>query len=382
MPKSMTRGPVDDSSTFAGSTVPEIFYRVVHEEPNLDGLDPGLRDVVAAALDKDPRRRPSVQDVLARLVGNGTTDPATLAETVQAGWHGPTGAAGAAAATAGAGAAGAAPRPPSATATAPTVFQQQPNPLHGADTTRRDTRSGPPQGGGLPQRPLLIGGAAIAAVVLLAVAAFTLLRSDGPPDDLATAFSDAFSNPDSGWGDIYDKTYGYADGKYRMQTSGTIGGVTRWVPKDKAEDFPDPMLATVTVSVEQGPADAKFGLICRGDQDAKKQYVFLVRNDGKGAVLRKINGDLGTKDLATPDSVPGFDSKGPNKVQIACEGQEEDGPKVRLRLWVNGEKVIDETDTDQPIANGWVGIQIERGGNAAQQIVADFDDFDMSKIRG
>ncbi|MFF4238900.1 serine/threonine-protein kinase [Actinomadura geliboluensis] len=370
------------SAPFAGNTVPEIFYRVVHEEPKLDGLDPGLRDVVAAALDKDPRRRPSVQDVLARLVGNGTTDPATLAETVQAGWHGPTGAAGAAAATAGAGAAGAAPRPPSATATAPTVFQQQPNPLHGADTTRRDTRSGPPRGGGLPQRPLLIGGAAIAAVVLLAVVAFTVFRSDGPPENLATAFGDAFADSASGWGDTYDKTYGYADGKYRMQTKDNTGVVARWVPKDKREDFPDPMLATVTVAVEQGPADAMFGILCRGDEDGKKQYMFLIRNDGKGAVLRKINGDLGTKDLATPDSVPGYDDKGPNKVQAACEGRLDDGPSVRLRLWVNGEKVLDETDTDQPLGNGWVGLQVERGGNPAEQIVADFDDFDMSKILG
>ncbi|NED49647.1 hypothetical protein G3I24_01805, partial [Micromonospora aurantiaca] len=120
--------------------------------------------------------------------------------------------------------------------------------------------------------------------------------------------------------------------------------------------------------------DSAFGLICRGNEDAKKQYVFLVRHDGKGAVLRKINGDVGTKDLAVPDSVPGFDSDGPNKVQIACEGQEEDGPKVRLRLWVNGEKVIDEVDTDQPLPNGWVGLQTERGGNKAEQIVADFDD--------
>src|SRR5690606_4230238 len=39
-----------------------------------------------AALSKDPRSRPSVQDLLARLVGNGTTDPATLAQTVQATW--------------------------------------------------------------------------------------------------------------------------------------------------------------------------------------------------------------------------------------------------------------------------------------------------------
>ncbi|MFA1542727.1 serine/threonine-protein kinase [Actinomadura monticuli] len=363
------------SAPFAGNTVPEIFYRVVHEEPKLDGLDPGLRDVVAAALDKDPRRRPSVQEVLGRLVGNGTTDPAALAETVQASWHGPaTGPAGPGGA---AGAGGAATQ----ASAAPTMFQQ-PNGMHGADTTRRDARPGPRPGGGLPRRALLIGGAAAAAVLLLAIGAFAVLRSDGPPDDLATAFSDAFSNPDSGWGDIYDKTYAYENGKYRMQTSGTTGVVGRWVPKEQVTDIPDPVLATVTVSVEQSPADAMFGMVCRANDDGKKQYLFLVRHDGKGAVLRKSNGDAGTKDLATPDSVPGFDSKGPNKLQVACEGQEKDGPKVRLRLWVNGEKVIDETDTDQPLANGWVGIQIERGGNATQQIVADFDDFDMSKIRG
>jgi hypothetical protein len=374
------------SAPFAGNTVPEIFYRVVHEEPKLDGLDPGLRDVVAAALDKDPRRRPSVQEVLARLVGNGTTDPATLAETVQAGWHGPAagamgaGAMGAGAAGAmGAGAAGA-PRPPSATSTAPTAFQQPPTAMHGADTTRRDGRSGPPPGGGLPRNPLLIGGAAVAAVLLLAVLVFTVFRSDGPPDNLATAFSDAFADSASGWGDTYDKTYGYADGKYRMQTKDSTGVVARWVPKDKREDFPFRMLATVTVSVEQSPPDGMFGILCRGDEDGKRQYMFLIRNDGKGAVLRKVNGDLGTKDLAGPDSVPGYDAGKPNKVQAACESDGKEGAPVRLRLWVNGDEVIDEKDTDQPLGNGWVGLQAERGGNPAEQIVADFDDFDMSKI--
>ncbi|MEU6752487.1 serine/threonine-protein kinase, partial [Spirillospora sp. NPDC046719] len=77
------------TAPFSGSTVPEIFYRVAHDEPKLDGLDPGLRDIVAAALDKDPRNRPSVQELLGRLVGAGQTpDPAVLAQTVQASWHG------------------------------------------------------------------------------------------------------------------------------------------------------------------------------------------------------------------------------------------------------------------------------------------------------
>ena len=344
------------SAPFTGSTVPEILYRVVHEEPRLDGLDPGLRDVVAAALDKDPRRRPSVQEVLGRLVGNGTTDPATLAETVQAGWHDTAGAATRAAA-------------------APTVLQQ-PGGVHGADTTRHDTRPG----GGSHRRALLIGGAAAAAVLVLAVLGFTVLRSDGPPDDLATAFGDAFSNTESGWKDDYDKTRAYSNGKYRMQTKDNSASVGSKVPKDSVDAFPDPMLATVTVSVASGPADGTFGMVCRSNDDGKKQYMFLVRHDGKGAVLRKLSGDQGTKDLANPDSVPGYDEDGPNKVQIACEGQEEDGPKVRLRLWVNGDKVIDRTDADQPLPNGWVGLQVGRGGNKAEQIVADFDDFDMSKI--
>ncbi|WP_344952766.1 serine/threonine-protein kinase, partial [Actinomadura miaoliensis] len=72
---------------FAGNTVPEIFYRVAHEAPRLDGLDPALRELVTATLDKDPNNRPSVGELLGRLVGHAQPDPARLAETVQASWH-------------------------------------------------------------------------------------------------------------------------------------------------------------------------------------------------------------------------------------------------------------------------------------------------------
>ncbi|MGK5558742.1 serine/threonine-protein kinase, partial [Actinomadura kijaniata] len=74
---------------FAGNTVPEIFYKVAHEPPKLDGLDPSLSELVGVALDKDPRNRPSVQDLLARLVGHTDPNPALIAETVQASWHVP-----------------------------------------------------------------------------------------------------------------------------------------------------------------------------------------------------------------------------------------------------------------------------------------------------
>ncbi|TDC39571.1 serine/threonine protein kinase, partial [Actinomadura sp. KC345] len=352
---------------FKGSTVPEIFYRVAHDEPGLDGLDPGLRDIVAAALDKDPRNRPSVQDLLGRLVGHGETDPATLAQTVQAGWHGPAHDPTVQART------GQAP-------TGQTAFHSPPA-TSGGDTTRRD---GPVAGGrsGLPRRPLIIGAAAVAALAVLAVVGLTVLRPGGPPENLATVFSDDFSNDDSGW-DAFGDDYGYRDGTYRMQTSGSTASVSRWVPKEDVKTFPDPVLVTVTTSVAEGPADARYGLLCRANnnQDTIYQYLFMVRKDGKGAVLRKTNGEQGSKELAAPDSVPGFSDDGPNTLQIGCESAD-GGKEVRLRLWVNGDQVIDVTDTDQPLDNGWTGMELQRGGNPAQVAAVQFDDFDMSKILG
>ncbi|MFI0480688.1 serine/threonine-protein kinase [Actinomadura sp. 9N215] len=363
------------SAPFAGNTVPEIFYRVAHDEPKLDGLDAALRDVVAAALDKDPRNRPSVQDLLGRLVGNGQTDPARLAETVQAGWHG----------TATDPTVQARTGPPGqpthahppvqgpGQATGQAAFQQ-PTSMLGADVTRRDARPSP--SGRSRRLPLVIGAAAVAVVAALAVVGFTLLGSDGPPDKLATAFSDDFSNSESGWR-TYSGENNYQNGKYRILTDASTDSVAQDVPKDAPA--PDPMLATVTVSVASGPPDGGYGLYCRSHDDLDDRYTFMIRNDGKGASLRKTSEERGAKELAAPTSVPGLSDDEPNKIQIGCESAD-GGKKVRLRLWVNGEQVIDATDDDQPLPNGKAGLHAARGGNPAQQIVAVFDDFDLSKI--
>src|SRR5271170_5365789 len=44
-----------------------IAYRVVHEEPDLSGLDPQIRDVVAACLAKEPSQRPTPAKILELL---------------------------------------------------------------------------------------------------------------------------------------------------------------------------------------------------------------------------------------------------------------------------------------------------------------------------
>jgi outer membrane protein assembly factor BamB len=46
-----------------------MLYRIVHTEPDLDRLPPGLRDLVAACLAKDPARRPTPAGLSAGLAG-------------------------------------------------------------------------------------------------------------------------------------------------------------------------------------------------------------------------------------------------------------------------------------------------------------------------
>jgi Protein kinase domain len=55
-----------------GVGLPEaIAHRVIYEEPDLGGLDPQIRDVVAACLAKDPSGRPTPAKILALLAGPG-----------------------------------------------------------------------------------------------------------------------------------------------------------------------------------------------------------------------------------------------------------------------------------------------------------------------
>jgi hypothetical protein len=113
---------------FDAPTVPAVLHRISSAEPVLDGLDPRLHDLVAAALDKNPANRPTAQGVLNRLVGQEDPPAATVDETVVRSWTPPStarpapgtlaaGAAGGAAAGAGA-ASGAAGGPPAAEPTA------------------------------------------------------------------------------------------------------------------------------------------------------------------------------------------------------------------------------------------------------------------------
>ncbi|MFC4911410.1 serine/threonine-protein kinase [Actinomadura gamaensis] len=386
------------SAPFAGGTVPEIFYRVAHEPPVLDGLDPDLRDVVTAALDKDPRNRPSVQELLSRLVGHAQADPARIAETIQSSWTPPT----APPTTPSAPQPAAQPAPNAQTAPtvaqhaptvaqpAPTVAQPAPTALLGPAPTRRDPLTPPPSspasgrgggGGALPRKPLVIGAAAVAVLLAVGLGAWALLSPDGPPSNTASVYSDDFSNDKSGW-DSVSGWYGYDKGLYWV---GTDNSTLRWRAAPKNGEMPERALVSTVLSFDGGPDDGSAGVFCRlhddGDDAKDAFYAFLLRKDGKGLVVRKVGGQLGTKALATTGSVPGYKAGRKNQVKAACE-QQDKGKKVRLRLWVNGSRAVDTTDADHPLENGAAGVLVSAGGNESVKVFGNFDDFDISEIKG
>lgn len=55
-------------SPFAGAGIAEALNRIVTHEPDLSAVPPPLRDLIAAALEKDPAHRPTAGELLSRLI--------------------------------------------------------------------------------------------------------------------------------------------------------------------------------------------------------------------------------------------------------------------------------------------------------------------------
>lgn len=60
-------------SPFGTSPTDAIFYRIMHETPDVSGVSEQLRPIVEGALLKNPAERPTAQDLLARAAAPITT---------------------------------------------------------------------------------------------------------------------------------------------------------------------------------------------------------------------------------------------------------------------------------------------------------------------
>ncbi len=327
---------------FDGPSVPSVLYQISHGEPSLDGLDDGLRHLVERALAKDPRQRPSAQDLLDTLTGRPKADTAQATENLGRTWSVQSGRSTMA--------------DPAQTRTAPKASSR---------------------------RPPALAAAGIAALLVLGVAAFALLRgSGGPPSNTSLVFGDDFSNTSSGWsGSTWISGSGYYGGGYRIDADGSI-----YPRRAESAPFkgglPDRQLITVDASVIGGPNYGTFGLYCHSTGDTSSDatyYEFLVRADGQGALIRKALGQKGSDELLRKASAPGFKKNAVNHVAAACE---QEGKRIHLRLWLNGTLTADKTDTDAPLPNGEAGLVtgLENAGSGGALQVR-YDNFRISAIR-
>jgi serine/threonine protein kinase len=409
---------------FGGDTLPAVLYQVLNTDPPLDGLEPGLRELVAQALAKDPALRPPAPRLVDQMVGRVT--PETAQYSVAQAWQAqppaqnlpPTLAATAPAttgpATAGLPPAGSPGMPPTISPTlssptlsptaAPGVSPLLPaGPSPTAPSTMAQTspgQGGPPhddparrQRAGWPRdRRLKIAGAATVAVVVLAIVGLRVLfGSDGPPDDLRLLYQDDFNDSGTGWdGSSYTGkpggTYGYAlGGTYAIDVTGddnerVAKAPIPFVPAQPAT--PDPsasptpttparLLLGVNTRIKEG-SGGEYGLYCRGTDDYKaSRYEFLIDAKGNARIRGVVNGAGG--DLAGPVSVGPLDDT--TLLQAECSPAPDGG--VRLTMWVDGDQTL-TTVNRSGLANGDVGLlaRVDEGGKDTLKM--RFDNFKLS----
>jgi hypothetical protein len=166
---------------FGVDSIPAVMHRIIHDQPDLAALPDSLRDVVRAALAKDPVRRPTAQQLLLWLVDREgpasphTPDPMpTEARSAASAPH--------AAAAPGSGHINAAARPSTSDPLIPLI------PGFEAPAGTRPSRSGPGRAAGAFNRTLVVLVAAL--IGLIAGAALILGPQLYGGDDAGKSGSD------------------------------------------------------------------------------------------------------------------------------------------------------------------------------------------------
>ncbi|MFF5263184.1 serine/threonine-protein kinase [Actinomadura viridis] len=118
---------------FGADTIPAVMGRILHGSPRLGDLPEPLRELVSAALDRDPAARPTSAELLMRLIGHGgdTADIMAEGRTLAAATRADTPVTRADAPPAGAGGPAGAAAPPPSTAVLPGEPAGAPSPRGG-----------------------------------------------------------------------------------------------------------------------------------------------------------------------------------------------------------------------------------------------------------
>ncbi|MFI0449485.1 serine/threonine-protein kinase [Actinomadura sp. 6N118] len=403
---------------FSAATVPATLYRVAHDPPMLDGLDPDLHDLVASALDKDPARRPSTQDVLARLVGHADPNPGQVADTLQASWQqtapqdrrtwadqqGPP-----------------PPGPPSTpgpppTSAGPVPFTQAAHQSPpGMPPTMPPMSTPPPQSAAPPHArhprskrraysAMACGSLGVIAAVVLAMSLAPDgsskgsstgnpstggpptaspsggSSSDAPKDGAEIVARQRFDSATPGWGVNPPGCGEVADNAFRISAVLTDDSKYCTVPGLQPRPS-NRYLHDVKIKLQSGPANKRWeaGMLLAGN--GTDGYAVVIGPDHKVSMRKQTGGKTGLT-LESAD-IEDFETDGFNRLQVLLDLS---GASTVIKVWVNEEPAFAYTDTQNPLKMGTSALMVYRPHVAAQNTdaVAFFDDFSLTepKVEG
>jgi hypothetical protein len=273
----------------------------------------------------------------------------------------------------------------------------QPGPAH----------SGPAHSGPVPTRrmrrrpntwvvALVLGVAVVAAIVAFiaipsghpASSAATGSRHNAspkpsnPPSASAAAkvlLTDDFSTNKVGWVDDAHASAGAytGGGAYRLSVTGYNGQNELARPAGAGSGLsgvtPLNLDASVDVRTLSGAAQGYgLGLAVRGDGNGDL-YAFLIEDHAVAIQKWVATGARITGDPA-PVSVSDLHVGSSGRLR-AVATTIDGGQAVRLELWLNGKKLIDYTDRDNPYTRGYMGLYVESISDSPSTAAAEFDNF-------
>jgi hypothetical protein len=209
----------------------------------------------------------------------------------------------------------------------------------------------------------------VLSVLILCGARFAALAQTPTPTEASTKsgavlFQDDFSNPASGW--VVRKTdygeFAYLDGEFRVLLNKPDFNTYSILPERKFGD----VSVEVDARLANGPSTGVFGIICRAEANegtASKAYIFAIRTDGLYAILKRTSPTFW--DAIASGKKPGAIKTGTNRLRADCSGSS-------LTFYVNGEKLLEATDSD--FKSGQAGVAVTTQPKSAALDVR-FDNF-------
>ncbi|MEU5884887.1 serine/threonine-protein kinase [Spirillospora sp. NPDC047279] len=371
---------------FGATSGPDVFYRIVHERPDLTGLPDRLALVVQRAMAKDARQRPTARDLIDVLVGRSVDElvelpvtsadgepvsaedrpaPPRLSLVVSAPPNG-------------------APEVPAAepgtdTGTEPQARSQRGGTQNGLRSggTRSGLRRGGEQPGGTRpggerRRRRWQTGLAAGVVGLCALgggAAYAMLGQKAAPPP--STFDDDFDT-ERGWleRDQADGIARYHDGGYLLQLPAGRGMAT--TAPVRADDMGD---VRVTARARMQGGTGSYGIWCGGNPvtQATNRYDFFVTSEGNAGIVKEFQNGV-RQELRPFQKTPGI-TGGENRIEAECRFG--DGV-TRLRMRVNGRLAATYDDRTRPHGAG-AGGTAAIAGNAAMTV--RYESFSVQRLR-